>query len=176
VAKSNTFFMRFNAYDNVLVQSSTVSSVAIQSLTGSSAVNGDSLDTAQSFIAESILIHVRGEIASGSPTAATVAWALQESSDNSTWTAANDNTGTAIGATLNVKTVAQDSYARVEGINLYNTSLTAAPYGGRKRYLRIVLTPAFTGGSSPAILAVAEWIGSPGSGQQLPVRTTVSNT
>jgi hypothetical protein len=174
--------MRFNPYDNVLVQPSTVSSVAIQSLTGSSAVNGDGVDTAQGALiggAESILIHVRGEIASGSPSAATVAWALQESNDNGStdsWAAANDNTGTAIGATLNVHTTAQDSYARVEGINLQNTGLSAAPKGGRKRWLRIVLTPAFTSGSSPAILAVAEFIGAPGNGVALPVRSTVSNT
>jgi hypothetical protein len=168
--------MRFDAYDNVMVQDSTVTSVAIQSLTGSSAVNGDSIDTAQVFPAESIMIKVRAEIASGSPSAATVAWALQESVDNSTWTGAVDNTGTAIGATLNVHTTAQVSKARVEGINLYNTKLSAAPYGGRKRYLRIVLTPTFTSGSSPAILCAAEWIGSPGNGQALPVNSVVSNT
>ena len=167
--------MRFNPYDDVMVKPSTVSSVAIQSLTGSSAVNGDSIDTAQSFIADSIMIHVRAEIASGSPSAASVAWALQECSDNATWVAANDNTGTAIGATLNVLTVAQDGYARVEGINLYQGNSSGAQ-GGRKRYLRIVLTPAFTGGSSPAILAVAELIGVPANGQLFPVRTTVSNT
>src|SRR6185437_11816816 len=118
-------------------------------------------------------------IASGSPTTSTVAWALQESNDNGVsdaWAAATDNSGTAIGATLNVKTTAQDSYARVEGINLRNNSASAAPYGGRKRYLRIVLTPAFSGGSSPAILAIAEFLGAPGAGQQRPVRTTVSNT
>jgi hypothetical protein len=171
--------MRFNPYDNVQVQPSTVSSVAIQSLTGSSAVNGDSVDTALGTLmggAESIMVHVRAEIASGSPSAATVAWALQECSDNATWVAAKDNTGTAIGATLNVHTAAQDSYARVEGVMLYNSNLTAAPYGGRQRYLRIVLTPAFTGGSSPAILTVAEFIGAPGNGVALPVRSTVSNT
>ena len=32
---------------------------------------------------------------------------------------------------------------------LFNTNLTAAPYGGRKRYLRIVLTPTFTGRHEP---------------------------
>jgi hypothetical protein len=165
--------MRFNPYDDVIIQPSTVSSVAIQSLTGSSAVNGDSYDT--SIGIESLMVHVRAEIASGSPSAATVAWALQESSDNTNWAAANDNTGAAIGATLNVKTVAQDSYARVEGIMLNNGASTGAQ-GGRKRYLRIVLTPAFTSGTSPAILAVAEFIGSAGNGLQLPVRTTVSNT
>jgi hypothetical protein len=157
--------MRFNPYDDVMQQGITTSSVAIQSFTGSSAVDSDSVDTAQVFPAESIMVHVRAEIASGSPSAATLAWALQESSDNSTWTAANDNTGTAIGATLNVHTTAQDSYARIEGINL-----------NRKRYLRVVFTPAFTSGSSPAILGYAEFIGAPGSGQPLPVRTTVSNT
>jgi len=156
--------MRFNPYDDVYQKSSTVSSVAIQSLTGSSAVNGDSIDTALAGL-ESLMVHVRAEIASGSPSASTVAWKLQESSDNSTFADATDNTGTVIGATLNVKTVAVDSFARVEGIML-----------NRKRYLRLVLTPAFTSGTSPAILAMAQFIGSLGSGQQLPVRTTVSNT
>src|SRR5580698_7979004 len=148
--------MRLNPYDDVAVQPSTVSSVAIQSLTGSSAVNGDGVDTAQGALlggVESLMVHVRAEIASGSPSAATVAWALQESNDNGVsdaWAAAKDNTGTAIGATLNVHTVAVDSYARVEGIML-----------NRKRYLRIVLTPTFSSGTSPAILTVAEFIGAP---------------
>jgi hypothetical protein len=38
--------MRLNPYDNVQVQPVVASSVAIQSLTGSSAVNQDSIDTA----------------------------------------------------------------------------------------------------------------------------------
>jgi hypothetical protein len=171
--------MRFNPYDDVMVKPITTSSVALQSFTGSSAVDSDSVDTvldANVGGAESLMIHVRAEIASGSPSAATLAWALQESVDNSTWTNAVDNTGTAIGATLNVHTVAQDGYARIEGINLYNTSASAAPYGGRKRYLRVVFTPAFTSGSSPAILGSAEFVGVPGNGAQLPIRSTVSNT
>lgn len=157
--------MRQNPYDDVLVAPSTVSSIAIQSLAGSSAVNGDSIDTAVTFDADSIMVHVRAEIATGgSPSAATVAWALQESNDNSTFTAANDNTGTAIGATLNVKTVAVDSYARVEGIMV-----------NRKRYLRIVLTPAFTGGTSPLSLTYAEYIGTSGN-SQVNAGRAVSNT
>jgi hypothetical protein len=156
--------MRLNPYDDVLVASSTVSSVAIQSLTGSSAVNGDSIDTAITFDADSIMVHVRTEIASGSPTAATVAWALQESSDNSTWTAALDNTGTAIASTINSHTVANDVYARVEGIMV-----------NRKRYLRIVYTPTYTSGTSPATLTFAEYIGAPGNGQVNQGRGT-SNT
>jgi hypothetical protein len=146
--------MRQNPYDDTLVASSTASSVAIQSLTGSSAVNGDSIDTAVTFDADSIMVRIRTEIASGSPTTATVAWALQESSDNSTFTAALDNSSTAIGSTINTAVAAQDVYARVEGISL-----------NRKRYLRIVLTPTYTGGTSPATLAFAEYIGAPGNGQ-----------
>ena len=168
--------MRFNPYDDVYILSSTVSSVAIQSLTGSSAVNGDGFDTSVGL--ESLMVHVRAEIASGSPSASTVAWALQESNDNGStdaWAAALDNTGTAIGATLNVHTVAVVSTARVEGVMLSNQAASGAK-GGRKRYLRIVLTPAFTSGTSPAILAYAQFIGAPGSGMQLPVRTATSNT
>src|ERR1700726_1689538 len=147
--------MRLNPYDDVMHQSVTASSVAIQSFTGSSAVNQDSIDTAQSFIADSIMVHVRAEIASGSPSAATLAWKLQESDDNSTFVDAKDNTGTVIGATLNVHTVAVDSYARVEGINLQSVGSNTEPAtnaGGRKRYLRLVYTPTFTSGTSPAIL------------------------
>ena len=166
--------MRLNPYDDVYQKSSTASSVAIQSLTGSSAVTGDSIDTVLAGL-ESLMVHVRAEISTSNPSVATCAWKLQESSDNSSFADAQDNTGTVIGATLNVKTVAADSYARVEGINLYNGA-SAAPFGGRKRYLRIVLTPAFTGGTSPAILAYAQVIGALGNGAQLPARTGVSNT
>jgi hypothetical protein len=168
--------MRFNPYDDVIVQPSTVSAVAINSLTGSSAVNGDSYDTSVGI--ESLMVHVRTEIASGSPTTATVAWALQESNDNGStdaWANAVDNTGTAIGGTLNTHTTAQDAYARIEGIMLGNGN-ASAPKGGRKRYLRIVLTPTYSGGSGPATLAYAEFIGSPGNGSQYPVRTAGSNT
>ena len=146
--------MRSNPYDSVLVQPLSVSSVAISSFTGSSAVNGDLIDTATGFDADSAMIHVRSEISSGSPSAATLAWKLQESSDNSTFTDALDNTGTVIGATLNTKTTAQDSYARVEGLMV-----------NRKRYLRPVFTPAFTGGTSPATLGYGELIGVAGNGQ-----------
>jgi hypothetical protein len=171
--------MRLNPYDDVLHQSVGASSVAVQSISGSSAVNQDSVDTAKVFVAESIMVHVRAEIASGSPSAATLTWKLQESDDNSTFVDAKDNTGTVIGATMNVHTAAVDSYARVEGIMLQSVGSNTEPStnaGGRKRYLRLVYTPAFTSGTSPAILAYGEVIGTPASGQQLPVRSTTSNT
>jgi len=168
--------MRFNPYDDVIIQSSTVTAVAIQSLTGSSAVNGDGYDTSVGI--ESLMVHIRAEIASGSPSASTVAWKLQESNDNGSADAyadAKDNTGTVIGATLDVHTAAKVSTARVEGIMLNNQASSGAQ-GGRKRWLRIVSTPAFTSGSSPAILYYAQYIGAPGSGAVFPVRSTVSNT
>jgi hypothetical protein len=169
--------MKFNPYDDVVQINSTNSSVALQSLTGSSAVKGTGIDTQVANPLEAILIHIRAEIASGTPDAATVAWKLQESVDDvdGDYGDAKDNAGNTIGATLDVHTAAKDAFARVEGLGLYNGA-TAAPFGGRKRWLRIVLTPTFTNGSSPAILCHAQYIGVPASGQQLPVRTTVSNT
>jgi hypothetical protein len=169
--------MRLNVYDNVFHANSTVSSVAINSLTGSSAVKGAGIDTQVANPLENIMVHIRAEIASGTPDASTVAWKLQESVDDvdGDYADAKDNANNTIGATLDVHTAAKDAYARVEGIGLYNGA-SATPYGGRKRWLRIVLTPAFTNGSSPAILAYVEFIGSPASGMPLPVRTTTSNT
>lgn len=169
--------MRFNPYDDVMVKSLTTSSVAIRSFTGSTAVTSDSVDTALVFPAESILLHVRTEVDTGGGSASTLVIALQESVDGSTdWEAALDNTGTAIGATINTHVTAQDLYYRIEGINLAATDVDTNPSGGRMRYLRTVLTPAGTGASSPTFLAYAEFIGVPASGQQLPVRTAVSNT
>lgn len=168
--------MRFNPYDDVMHQSSAASSVAIKNITGSSAVKFGGIDTAQSFVAESILLHLRTEIASGSPDAASLAWVLQESDDDvdGDYATAVDNTGTNIGGTLDCHTAAHDVYTRIEGINLYGGA--SAPHGGRKRWLRIVVTPTYTNGSSPGILTYGQFIGAPGSGQQLPVRTATSNT
>jgi hypothetical protein len=169
--------MRFNPYDDVMVKALTTTSVAISSFTGSTAVTSDAIDTAQVFPAESILLHIRTELDTGGGSASTLAWALQESVDGSTnWTAARDNAGVAIGATVNNHTVASDIYARIEGINLTPALLATNPQGGRARYLRVVITPAGTGVSSPTFLAYAEFIGVPASGQSLPVRTAVSNT
>ena len=89
---------------------------------------------------------------------------LQEAPDNSTWTNALDNTGTVIGFTLNCLSAAAENLARIEGLLL-----------NRKQYLRAVITPAFTGGSSPAILGFAEIVlGGPAT--QLPTDTAASNT
>jgi hypothetical protein len=169
--------MRFNPYDDVFQALSTNSSVGIQSFTGSSLVKNSGIDFQVANPVESLMIHIRAEIASGSPDAATLAWKLQESVDDvdGDYADAKDNTGATIGGTLDVHTAAKEVYARVEGPGLYNGA-SAAPFGGRKRWLRLCFTPTFTSGSSPAILAYGSFIGAPGSGMILPVRTTVSNT
>lgn len=149
--------MRFNAYDDV----HNVSSIVPQSVSGSSPVDGVSVDT-QGY--ENAKLHVYAAEATGSPSAATLAVTLQESLDGSTnWSNALDNTNTVIGFTLNCESAGAVNAARIEGLNL-----------NRKRYLRIVVTPAFTGGSSPAILAYGELIF--GGAQELPVTTAASNT
>jgi hypothetical protein len=151
--------MRFSAYDDVR----NTTSVAPQSLTGSSAVNGASVDTLGY---DNAKVHVYAAQASGTPTAASVAVTLQESLDGSTnWANALDNTGTVIGFTLSaLQTAAAFSAARIEGLNL-----------NRKRFLRVVVTPAFTAGTSPAILAYGEIVFG-GGAQQLPVASATSNT
>lgn len=151
--------MRFNVYDDLKVIGG--GSLAAQSFTGSAAVNGSKVDTLN---CETAGIYANGAQASGSPAAAALTVTLQESADGSTnWSNALDNTGTVIGFTLNCLSAAAENIARIEGLNL-----------NRKRYLRAVITPAFTGGSSPAILGFAQIL--LGNVQQLPTDTTASNT
>jgi hypothetical protein len=151
--------MRFSAYDDI----HQVSSIIPQSVSGSSAVDGASVDT-EGY--DNAKLHVYAAEASGSPSAASLAVTLQESADGSTnWSNALDNTGTVIGFTLSaLQSAAAVNAARIEGLNL-----------NRKRYLRVVVTPSFTGGTSPAVLAFGEIVFG-GGAQQLPVTTTASNT
>jgi hypothetical protein len=215
--------MRDSIYDSVAVQGGV--SLPPQSFSGSSAVNGNAVNTAGMTDA---IIRAYGASPSGSPSAGYLAVTLQESATgNSGWTNALDNTGTAIGFTLsailsvtgttvsgsNIVTAmssvtglyvgqaisgtgipagtvitsvgattitlsanatasnsgvalsfSTESQARIEGLNL-----------NRKQYLRAVITPSFTSGSSPAILGYAEIIQG-GPAQQLPTNTAVSNT
>ena len=143
-------------YDNVLVQAS----LRPQSDLGGSAVNGISVDTKGYNTA---MLRASVAVASGSPTTASTVVKLQESADNSTWTDATDNTGSVISATVSSKTTAQDVVLRIEGLNL-----------NRKRYLRIVETTTFTGGSSPAVVVAADVL--LGRGFTLPSNTANSNT
>jgi hypothetical protein len=157
--QTQNYQMHINAYDNIR----NATSVAPQSLSGSTPATGSTVDTLGY---DNAKIHAYGAQASGSPTAASVVVKLQESADGSTnWADALDNTGTVIGFTLSaLQTAAAPGAARIEGLGL-----------NRKRYLRLVATPAFTGGTSPAVLAYAELVFG-GDAQQLPVTTVTSST
>jgi hypothetical protein len=150
--------MHINAYDNIKV----VTTVKPQSLTGSTPATGASVDTLGY---DNAKIHAYAVTTTSNPSVATVTVKLQESADGSTnWADALDNTGTVIGFTLDAHAADAPGAARVEGLNL-----------NRKRYLRVVATPAFTGGTSPAIVANAELVFG-GDAQQLPITSTTSNT
>jgi hypothetical protein len=144
-------------YDNVLA----VASLRPQSDSGGSAVNGLSVDTKGY---NSGVLRASINAASGSPTTASTVVKLQESADGSTnWADANDNTGNVISATVNPKTTAQDVVLRIEGLNQ-----------NRKRYLRIVETTTFTGGTTPAVVVAADIL--LGVAFTLPTNTAPSNT
>lgn len=151
--------MRHNVYDDDKIIGGV--SLVPQSFSGSTAVDGASVDTEGG---DNAAIHAYGVTASGSPSAASLVVSLQESDDGSTgWSNALDNTGTVIGFTLNCHSADAENIARIEGLGL-----------NRKRYLRAVITPAFTGGSTPAIIGFAEIV--IGNSGTLPVDTAVSNT
>jgi hypothetical protein len=151
--------MRNNPYDDAKIIGGT--SLAPQSFTGSAAVDGGSVSTLG---ADNALIYAFGAEASGSPSAATLVVTLQESATGTgNWANALDNTGAVIGFTLNCESATAENAARIEGLNL-----------NRKQYLRAVITPSFTGGSSPAILGYAVIV--LGNNGQLPVDTNPSNT
>ena len=85
----------------------------------------------------SATLHLNGGAASGTPTSFTVDCSVEESDDNSAWTAV---TGTA----LTQLTASGESRLRV---NLK----------GRKRYVRSVVITAFVGGTSPAVPVSTTW-------------------
>jgi hypothetical protein len=220
--------MRGSIYDDVAFQGGV--SLAPQSFSGSSAVNGNTVPTTGFTDA---VIRAYGAAPSGSPTAASLVVTLQESANGTTgWTNALDNTGVVIGFTLSALlsitgnttsgsnqvasvntttglyvgqsvsgtgipagtvitavsvgattssitlsanatatntgtalTLSTEGEARIEGLNL-----------NRKAFLRAVITPSFTAGTSPAILGYAEIVQG-GPAQQLPVQgLATSNT
>lgn len=87
----------------------------------------------------SCTLFVQTGASSGTPSAISLACKLQESSDDASADAYADITDAAITAITAVNT-----YAQVD------VDLT-----GCERYVRAVMTPAFTGGSSPEILSSA---------------------
>jgi hypothetical protein len=202
-------------------------SLPAQSFSGSSAVNGNTVNTAGMTDA---VLRAFGAAPSNPGTVANLVVTLQESlTGNSGWTNALDVTGATIGFTLtgvigvtgttsstvtpNIITAMSSVAGLYVGQSVAGTGIpagtvitaigtttitlsanatasnaaTALTFGteglarieglglNRHQFLRAVITPAFTGGSSPAILGFAE-IAQGGPPGQLPVISTVSNT
>ncbi len=142
-------------YDNVGVSKSLVP----QSDTGGSAVNGSAIDTLGFNTA--MLVFESGAV-SGAPTTTSIAVKVQESANGSSgWGDALDNTGTVIGGT--VTAASTQLLARIEGLGL-----------NRKRYLRVVETTTFSGGTSPAVLVHGNILLGRAFGK--PTNSAVSNT
>ncbi len=92
---------------------------------------------------------------------------LQESADNVTFATANDNTGTAIGFTVNATVTAVLGSARIEGLGLQ-----------RLRYLRVRQTANFSAGVSTPSAAIftAVAVIELGRAYSVPVPTTPGGT
>lgn len=103
---------------------------------GAAAQNGVAIDTL-GYNSGTFVVH--NGVATGVPTSYTVDGKVQESADGSTGWA--DVVGAAI------TQIAANSIAKVIRVEGLGTS--------RKRYLRVVVTPAFVGGTSPAALVSA---------------------
>jgi hypothetical protein len=216
--------MRESIYDSVALQGGV--SLPPQSFSGSSAVDGNTVNTAG--MTDGAL-KAYAAAPSNPGTVANLVVTLQESATgNSGWANALDNTGTVIGFTLTG--IISVTGTTVSGSNVVNTMSsvtglyvgqaiagTGIPAGtvitavatttitlsanatssntsealtfsvegeariegfglNRKQYLRAVITPSFTGGTSPAILGYAEIVMG-GPAQQLPQNSAVvSNT
>jgi hypothetical protein len=125
--------------------------VAAQSFTGSSAVNGTAIDRYTLGDPQSCVLHTMGGALSGAPSSFTLTPQLQSAPDNGsgapgTW-AAYGSAGTAL-------TAASTEMSQSIDLN------------GANRWIRAVLTPAFVGGTSPAFLASAVIVF--GGAQELP--------
>lgn len=115
-----------NIYDNVAVGVS----LNPQAISGSSAVNGSGVDTKNYRDAMAV---IRTGATSGAPDSFSIAGKVQDSADNSSFADVTGLTFTAITA--------------VSTTGLLRLNLM----GDQRRYLRIVVTPTFSGGTSPSV-------------------------
>lgn len=120
-------------------------SVPPQSFSGSAAVDGTSIDRFAHNDPQSCVLQLASGAVSGAPTSFSLSAQLQHSPDNSTWS----NFGSAIQVTA----ADADASANVD-------------LSGAAEYLRAVVTPSFTGGTSPSVLGQADIV--LGGEQELP--------
>ncbi len=122
-----------------------VTAVPPQSFSGSGAVNGTGIDRYAHNNAASCVVHLSSGAVSGAPTSFTLTAQLEHAPDNATWST--------FGASFDVTAAGADASQNVD-------------LSGASEYLRVVVTPAFTGGTSPAVLGQADLI--LGGEQELP--------
>lgn len=120
-----------------------VTSVLPQSSSGST-INGSAIDRAAHNMACSCVLHQVAGAVSGSPTTTSVISKVQHAPDDSTWA---DYKPDGVNVATTAALTAQDTE------NDLAVDLTAA-----YRYIRVVTTVAFTGGTSPAALVAADVI------------------
>lgn len=130
---------------NIGEQLAAVTSVAAQSISGSSAVNGTGIDRYAHNDAGSCVLHAAVGAVSGAPTSFTLTVQLQHAPDNSTWSN--------YGSSFQIAAASTDGSLNID-------------LSGAAEYVRAVVTPAFTGGTSPSLLAYADIIF--GGEQELP--------
>ncbi len=157
-----------SVYDNVsalgAVPGQTVPSVVAPVLsagslcinaTGSSEIDGSSVD---SFGYTTIMALISVGAATGSPSSYSLAFAVQSSADGSTsWSTLTNET----------QTVTNTSGPLGTGVGVYpirvSDSMPLAAQAGNSsinRYLRVIVTPTFVGGSSPAVPVCGLLVGS----------------
>ncbi|MHB2015369.1 MAG: hypothetical protein ACYCW6_00315 [Candidatus Xenobia bacterium] len=137
-----------------------------QSVSGSTAINGTVFDALSTSPAneehESFEVVVKTGAVSGTPTSFTITAQLQHSLDNSTWVNVDATTmifvGTDLAASPGSNTPNGQSYTTLTAAS--NIGSFACDARGLHRYRRLVVTPAFTGGSSPAVLVDGTFIAS----------------
>jgi hypothetical protein len=118
--------------------------VALQSIppqsSAAAVINGSSIDRFLHNLPLSCVLHTALGAISGSPSATGVSTKIQHSSDNSTWV---DYATTSQGPTLTAA----------------NTDISApVDLSSAQRFLRVVMTVAFTGGTTPSAIAAADII------------------
>ena len=135
------------------------------SLTGVVAT-GDGVDT-KGYNSAALRVQTSA-VGAGIPvnTGASLVAVLEESADNVTFSAANDNTGTQIGVTITATTTAVVASARIEGLNQ-----------NRLRYLRAKITTKMqVAPLTPAKIFTGVAVIVMGRAYALPTDTTTSNT
>lgn len=107
-----------------------------QSISGTAAVNGNAIDRLN---AQAMNIELLYGATANSPTGTQLAVKIQHGDASNLSDAADFATVASLGAT--------DANFTAGNVSAYGINLE-----GAKRYVRVVVTPTFTGGSSPALL------------------------